>query len=364
MIGFFVNNSQNYAVAKDIQRNFVNHPENLPTPEVAKLWSFWFANMAADIYWLQTIQYIWSNVVESEYKKYLYQMIELITELNPYFESPYVIGQLLLPSNENNYDDYSGKNITEDMLEAKALWLKGIKNFCDSKKISAIFKQENLWEIISNPQYKNPCESYKIPYYLAFTHYFYLKEPKKSAAYYKVVAAQNDAPEGAKILAAIMQWRSGEREKSLFMFLSLAQSLASENEACGVLTKNLEQVYYWLSEWILVLNGELIKNIQTVRDEVLPKLTDENEDEILDDTQCSNYLTKAIRELNLLYLQKADNAYILANPNVVSAMNPETLFSEWYIDFIPTDYQQYEDTGIIYRFDDEIGGFDFRMANK
>jgi hypothetical protein len=36
----------------------VNHPEGLPIPAVAKYTSFGFANLRADLYWLQTIQYI------------------------------------------------------------------------------------------------------------------------------------------------------------------------------------------------------------------------------------------------------------------------------------------------------------------
>jgi hypothetical protein len=32
-------------------------------------------------------------------------MIDLITELNPYFEHPYSIGQLLLPSYNERYED-------------------------------------------------------------------------------------------------------------------------------------------------------------------------------------------------------------------------------------------------------------------
>ena len=287
-IGFFDNNNQNYSKSQEIQANIIKHPERLPTPEAARLGSFGFANMSADMYWLRAVQYIGSNVVESDYKKYLYEMIEIITELNPYFESPYIIGQLLLPSSKDSFDDYSGKNITEDMLEAQALWQKWVKNFCDLNKVDAIINEPDLWKITTQAAYQNPCQSYKIPYYLAYVYYFYLKEPENAASYYKVVAAQSDAPQGAKILAGIMQWRSGEREKSLFMFLSLAQSLATKGETCGLLTSDLERVYYGLWDWSITLNGQLIRDIENARDRLIQKLTEENEKEILDDTQCSN----------------------------------------------------------------------------
>jgi hypothetical protein len=53
---------------------------------------------------LKTIQYIGSNAVSAEYKKYLYSMINLITDLSPDFEKPYVIGESLLPEYNYRYE--------------------------------------------------------------------------------------------------------------------------------------------------------------------------------------------------------------------------------------------------------------------
>lgn len=361
-IGFFLNNQNNYKKNKEIQLNIVEHPELLPTPEIAKLSSFGFMNMFADIYWLQTIQYIGANVIDTEYKKYLGEMMDIITELNPYFESPYTIGQLLLPSSKERFEDYSGKNITQDMLDGRNLWLKWISNFCDDEKIQLIEKEDDLWKITSNEKFTNPCKGYKIPYYLAYIYYFYLKEPHNAALYYKVVAAQDDAPQWAKTLAAIMQGKTGDRQKSLFMFLSLAQSTSNSQDECFVFSQELGNVYSALNSWEILLTGELVKTIENLRLKVFPKMSEENEEELFDTTQCSNYLLKAVREFNLLYLDTADQAYIKKNPEQISAMNPDVLLKNWFINFIPTDYQQYGDYGIIYRYNDEIGRFDSEMS--
>jgi len=56
---------------KQIQSLYVNHPEMLPTSEAAEASSFGFRNVIADLYWLQAIQYIGSNAIDGEYKKYL-----------------------------------------------------------------------------------------------------------------------------------------------------------------------------------------------------------------------------------------------------------------------------------------------------
>ena len=360
--GFFFNNQKNYTKNKELQLNIIDHPELLPTPEIAKLSSFGFNNMFADIYWLQAIQYIGANVIDTEYKKYLNEMIGIITELNPYFESPYTIGQLLLPSSKERFEDYSGKNITQDMLDGKNLWLKWIHNFCDNTKIQLIENEDHLWKIISEEKFKNPCAGYKIPYYLAYIYYFYLKEPHNASLYYKVVAAQDDAPQWAKTLAAIMQGKTWDRQKSLFMFLSLAQSTSNSQNACFLFAQELENVYDALSSWEMPLTGELVKNIEDLRLQIFPKFSKENEEELFDTTQCSSYLLKAVREFNLLYLDIADQEYIAKNPNQISAMNPQTLLSNWFIDFIPTDYQQYEDYWMTYQYNAEIERFDTQMS--
>jgi hypothetical protein len=83
-----------------------------------------------------------------------------------------------------------------------------MRNFCDNDKINLIQKEDDLQKIWSkkdkNP-YKNPCKSYKIPYYLAYVYYFHLKNPKIASDYYKIASANTDSVEGARILAAIMR---------------------------------------------------------------------------------------------------------------------------------------------------------------
>ena len=131
---FYKVNSLNYWKHIEIKKNYVSHPENLPTKELAVNTSFWFKNLRADIYWLETIQYIGWNAIWSEYKKYLYIILDLITELNPYFEHPYSIWQLLLPSYNERYEDLSKEEQEKNINEAIKLWLKWIKNFCDIEK--------------------------------------------------------------------------------------------------------------------------------------------------------------------------------------------------------------------------------------
>jgi len=365
VIGYWFHyvNTLNYMKEKQIQSLYVNHPEMLPTSEAAEASSFGFRNVIADLYWLQAIQYIGSNAIDGEYKKYLWAMMQIITDLNPYFESPYVIGELLLPSNDGVGWKFSESKNQDNILQWEALGLKGVKNFCDSDKIDLIFKENDLEKIQNDPQFKNPCKSYKIPYYLAYIYYFYMQDGTTSSQYYKVVAAQEDAPSWAKVLAAIMQWKGWEREKSIFMFLSLAKSLWSSEDSCTFMTQKINDAYNYITQENLPISAEMVAAIEADSKLVLPVLTEENENDILDDTQCTNYLVKAIREINLLYIEQADAQYVKDNPEEESAQRTQKLFDEKYIQFIPTDYQQYSDAdyGIIYKYNDEIGRFDYEM---
>jgi hypothetical protein len=290
--------------------------------------------------------------------------MNLITDLNPYFESPYTIGQLLIPSESGPFEDTDNPENLKHYRDWEALWLKWVANFCDDTKVQAIRAENNIWKIINNSEYSNPCKSYKIPYYLAYIYYFYLKDSTQAAEYYKIVSAQKDAPSGAKTLAAIMQGKWWEREKSLYMFLSLAQNANSQDESCAILSSRLEEIYNEIKLNNIPLAWNFIRDIEIFSTQILPKFSEENEDRLLDDTQCTNFLAKAIREINLMYLEDADARYVWDHPGEFSAITPQRLLESWYINFAPTDYQQYQwdGYGIIYEYNDEIWRFDYKMG--
>ena len=360
-VWFFSVNKLNYWKNKQIKQNLIKHPENLPKKEVAKYSSFWFKNLRADIYWLQTIQYIGWNVIWAEYKKYLYKILDLITELNPFFEKPYIIWSLLLPSYNHRYEDLSKEEQQRNIDEAEKIWLKGVKNFCNLKKVKIIWEENNLKKIWTEDRYKNPCKSYDPPYYLAFIYYFYKKDLEKASYYYKIASANEDSLEWAKILAAIMQWKSGNREKSYFMFLNMAKYIESEDKVCSKFASELENLWTWVFSWNIKLSWDLVKWLEESREKVFGKF-EEDEKEVLSDTKCSNYVNKATREFNLYYIEKANKAFKKEN-NWASATDAKELFDKWYIKFLPTDFQQYKDYGVVYKYDSELGNFDYKMGS-
>lgn len=356
--GFYKVNSLNYQKHNDIKNSFIEHPENLPKKEVAVNTSFWFKSIKADFYRLQAIQYVWSNAIWSEYKKYLFSMIDTITELNPYFEHPYVLWQLLIPSYNKRYEDLSQVEQDKNIEQWIEIWLKWIKNFCDTNKIELIKNEDNLMKIWSEEKYKNACKGYDIPNYLAYIYFYYKNKPAEASQYYKIASTIENWLSWSKVMAAIMAWKWWNREKSYFMFLNIAKSIESEDEVCNLFSSNLEKV--WIEVFnnkSVELNWTILKNIWNTRDEIFWKFNEENEEELLSDTTCWNYLNKAIRELNLEYIENADEKYL--NEKWTHSKNAKELFDKWYIDYIPLDYQQYDDYSIIYEYNSETWFYDY-----
>ncbi len=358
---FWKINEQNYAKYREIKKETVDHPENLPKEEIAKITSFWYTNIKADYYWLNTIQYIWGNAFYSEYKKYLYEITDLVTSLNPFFEYPYVISQLLLPEYNPRYENLNEDEQNRNIDQAIALWLKWVENFCDDEKIKKIENTETLEEIWNNPKLQDVCNWYKIPYYLAYNYYHHLNDAKKSAKYYKIAANSKESLEWAKTMAAIMQWKWGQRQKSYFMFINLAQSSNPENEE---ICKFLSDEMYNLWIWIFInneveLNSQIIKAVENLTQEWIWEFKDL---EWINKNECYKNIYKASRELNLKYIEDANEKYF--NDNWRNAQNQQELFNSWYIDYIAKDYQQYEDYWIEYFYNEKLWAFDYEIKSK
>lgn len=360
LLFFYHVHSINYKKHGEIQESLIKHPEFLPSSQSLEIISFGFQKLVADIYWLKAVQYIGSNVLSEAYKKYLYTLLNLVTDIDPYFTKAYVIGQLLLPEDR--------PHVSEELhalynSQAIKLGKKGIKASCDLEKIERISQESNLQKLLNSEIYVNPCIDYKIPYYQAFTQYFYLKNYEEAAKYYKVVSAQNDAPNGARTLTAIMTGRAWSRETSIKMFLSLAQNIQDSDESCKMLSTELKTAYQILSSQKIWVPADLVKELNIIAKSYTPELTIKNENEIFQKTKCVNYLLKSIRELNLLYLEEGMQRYLTDGWDL-DIITKELLLSKGYIKLIPEDYQRYSDANqwIIYFYDQEAQRFDYTMS--
>ena len=222
---FWINKHYSYPTHRQIRFGIVNHPEFIPTSQTVKIASSGYENVTADFYWLSAIQYIGSNAISAAYKKYLAVMINLIVDLNKFFTYPYRIALLLLPEVNDRYEKLPDSEANRNIDAAVKIGLKGIENTCNKEKVALISQEFDLQKLWTENRYKNPCIDPNIPYYLAYVYYWNLHDGAKASQYYRITSANTDAPTGARIMAAIMQGKSGDREKAIMMFLSLAQSV-------------------------------------------------------------------------------------------------------------------------------------------
>lgn len=350
----FLNSEKNYLKQREIKENLIDKPSFLPSKEYALNTSFWFKNLKANYYWLQLIQYVWWDAIWSSYKEYLFTMTDLITELNPYFVEPYILAELLLPSYNARYENLTEEKQKEQKNQAVKIGLKWIKNFCDEEKIKLIEKEDNLEKLFFDEKYKNPCRDYQIAYNLAFIYYFYLKDYKNSEKFYKVASVTDWVPEWAKNLISIIKWKWWDREKSFFMFLNMANYTAKEDKICLEFSSVLENIWKDIFSKKVVLNWDFLKNLEKIRKENIF----ENWEWISAST-CGNFLNKSIRELNVHYLEEANKKY--AEKFGKNSSFPKDLLNAWFIDYIPVDYQQEKDYGIIYFYNSEIWVYDYKM---
>lgn len=372
-IFFFIQNKINYPVHLYSRDNLIKHPELIPKKEVVKLTSFWFDNLISDFYWLYTIQYIWDNAIWWDYKKYLYSLLDFITDINPQFIYPYKIWELILPPTKW-YEKIPEDLQTQNSLQAEKIWLKWIKNTCDLSKIEAIKKETDLKKIWTDTKYKNPCKDYNVPYYLAYIYYWTLNKPLESSLYYKITSANEDAPSWTKWLAAIMQWKAWDRQKSIYMFLNLAETVVypKSKEKQEICSKNSNELKNFLTPILFdknyskYLDSNLLKQVEIFRQEIAKVLEEDKIDYskwVLEE-YCSSYINKATRELNLQYIEEADKKFF--EKFKYHAKDPEMLLEKWFIDYIPKDFQitknkDWKKEGIIYYYDFENNSWSYKM---
>lgn len=159
------------AKAPNVSVNVLIEPHPLPA-DVLKKSSLGLNNLIADVIWLQTIQYYGGGLPYERYRE-LAKLIETTTELDPKFAYPYSFGLLILP----------GEGFTKEAIK---LGEKGLKN----------------------PNLKN---NWEIPYYMAITYRFNLKDKKQAAKYFEMASKRPGAPEMAGLMAGINYEKANQR---------------------------------------------------------------------------------------------------------------------------------------------------------
>ncbi len=237
----------------------MKHPEFIPDIHTVRIGSAGYTTLVGDMEWLSAIQYVGSSIRSEGYKAYLAKLLNLITDIDPKFTEAYKFGELLLASDTRLGDDDERKQESlQYNNDARDLGLKGLKNICDADKIAAIRAEPDLHRIMTESRYADPCMDYTIPYYLGFVEYWGYLDGKSAADYYRITAANHNAPPGAKLLAGIMEGKGGDREKSTLMFISLAESVSGSGACSPHATELLGALEQTVSQGV---TGQSIKDL-------------------------------------------------------------------------------------------------------
>jgi hypothetical protein len=141
----------------------------------------------------------------------------------------------------------------------------------------------------------------------------------------------------------------------------MARNIDANDQTCNTLSLEIEKVMNGLKNGSVQLSGGLLAAIANTREELFGEFNEETKEIALSDTSCQNYVNKAVREMNLLYLDLANKAY-MKREGGKPAENSKVLLDAGLIDREPVDFQQYEDYGIAYEFNEKIGNFDYANA--
>jgi hypothetical protein len=173
----------------------VDRPELLyvRSPAVARRAAFRYQGVAADVYWIRTLQHFGQEHLAPppHVRSYglLYPLLDLTTTLDPYFSIAYRFGAIFLG------EPYPGGPGRPDL--AVTLLQKGLR------------AQPAKWQYMQD---------------LGFVYYWHLRDYRSAATWFRRAAEVPGAPNWLKPLEAVTLAEGGHRSASRMLWQQLAQS--------------------------------------------------------------------------------------------------------------------------------------------
>jgi len=173
LLGFFlVLAAATYGVQRNLEV-FHSRAQNiedlkyLPSGKFLKPASLGYQNLLASMFWVKTVGYFGSHVLTDRQYPYLYQLVDVVTTLDPLFEYPYEFGGIVLA------------------LEARQLQLS-----------DAILRKGMSRVQETHPRY------WFLPFFLGFNSMFYRRDFQTAARYMEIAARHPGRPAYLPLLVA------------------------------------------------------------------------------------------------------------------------------------------------------------------
>ncbi len=148
-----------------------------------------FDTMVADLYWLRTVQYIGDDFWFEKKYPHLFQLIDLVTDMDPTFEYAYEVGGIVLSV-------YTGR-----IEESIRILEKG---------------------------YRQDLGYWEIPFFLGFNYFYYLGEYEKAARYLTEASKLPRSPAYLPKLAAKLYAKAGDPDTAIEFLIQVYRSTDDE----------------------------------------------------------------------------------------------------------------------------------------
>ncbi len=162
------------------------------SPQFARRATLSFHALAADVYWIRTVQhYGGTKLSTAANKQYdvLYPLLDLTTSLDPYFDVAYKFGAVFLAE---EYPSGAGRPD-----QAIAILQKGLR------------AQPDKWQLAQE---------------LGFVYYWWLADYDAAAMWFNRAADMTKAPDWLRPLAAVTLAEGGNRSSSRVLWTEIARS--------------------------------------------------------------------------------------------------------------------------------------------
>ena len=175
---------------------------HIPSGEFLKPLTLGFNQLVADYFWIKTIGYFGGHLMSDRNYPWLYQILDLVTTLDPQFVWPYYFGGITLS------------------VEAQQI------------------EQSNL--ILEKARHYHP-EVWKFPFFLGFNYWYHYNDPVKAAYYIKMAAQLPKSPVFLKTFPARLLSTAGQEEAAL-QFLREMGKNTQDSRMRAQIAKRIEEI--------------------------------------------------------------------------------------------------------------------------
>ena len=161
----------------------------LPSGPYLRMAALEFKEAAADLLWLQAIQFVGNKDPSGRDYNWFYNVIDRVTDLDPKFAYSYQLGGIVLSVLSDHVD------LSNALLE------KGLKH------------NPNDWQI---------------PFHLGFNYLYHIQDPLKAAQYMEIASKLEGSPPYLPLLTARLYKEGGEKQTALIFLEGMYRASKDE----------------------------------------------------------------------------------------------------------------------------------------